>query len=61
MRILLRGEFTLSSFLNILENWSRISSVPYKHELNNNSHNFIVQHDLEKLFTINKRNLPIHT
>jgi hypothetical protein len=31
--LLLRGEFTLPSFLNILENWSRMSSTPYKHEI----------------------------
>jgi hypothetical protein len=61
MALLLKGEFTLSSFLNILENWSRMCSVPYIHELNNDSHNFIVPHDIENLFTINKRNLPIHT
>ena len=44
--LLLRGEFTLPSFLNILENWSRISYFPYKHEVNNNIHNFIIQHDM---------------
>ena len=30
--LLLRGESTLPLFLNILENWSRMSSTPYKHE-----------------------------
>lgn len=40
--LLLRGEFTLPSFLNILENLSRVSSFPYKHEVNNDVHNFIL-------------------
>ena len=31
--LLLRGEFTLPTFLNILENWSRISFFPYKYEI----------------------------
>jgi hypothetical protein len=44
--LLLRGEFTLSSFLNILENWSRISSFAYKHAVANEIHNFIIQHDM---------------
>ena len=44
--LLLRGEFTLLSFLNILENWSRISSFPYKHAVANEVHNFIIQHDM---------------
>ena len=38
--LLLRGEFTLLSFLNILENWSRISSIPYKQKINDDIHNF---------------------
>src|SRR5919197_3223245 len=49
--LLLRGEFTLTSFLNILENWSRISSIPYKHEINNDIHNFIIQHDMGRKFS----------
>jgi len=49
--LLLRGEFTLPSFLNILENWSRMSSIPYKHETNNDVHNFILQHDKGRNFS----------
>jgi hypothetical protein len=44
--LLLKGEFTLPSFLNILENWSRISSFAYKHEVTNKVHNFLIQHDM---------------
>jgi hypothetical protein len=44
--LLLRGEFSIPSFLNILENWSRISFIPYKHEKNNDVHNLIIQHDM---------------
>jgi hypothetical protein len=49
--LLLRGEFTLPTFLNILENWLRISSIPYKHETNNDLHNFIIQHDMGRNFS----------
>ena len=61
--LLLRGEFTLPSFLNILENWSRMSSTPYKHEINNDVHNFILQHDTgrKELFIFDKRTISIHT
>lgn len=51
MELLLRGEFTLPSFLNILETWSRMSSIPYKHETNNDIHNFIIQHDMGRNFS----------
>jgi hypothetical protein len=49
--LLLNGEFTLPSFLNMLENWSRISSFPYKHEVKNDVHNFIIQHDMGRNFS----------
>jgi hypothetical protein len=51
IELFLRGEFTLLSFLNILENWSRVSSIPYKHEMNNGVHSFIIQHDMGKKFS----------
>ena len=49
--LLLRGESTLPSFLNNLENWLRISSIPYKHETNDDLHNFIIQHDMGRNFS----------
>ena len=49
--LLLRGEFSLPSFLNILESWSRISSIPYKHKINNDIHDFVIQHDMGRKFS----------
>lgn len=45
------GEFTLSSFLNILQSYSRISSFAYKHEVANEVHNFIIQHDMGRNYS----------
>jgi hypothetical protein len=51
--LLLRGEFTLSSNLNIVENWSRISSFSYKHEVTTDEvHNFIIQRDMGRNYSI---------
>jgi hypothetical protein len=49
--LLLSGEYTLTSFLNILENWSRISCFAYKHEANNEVHNFLIQHDMGRNYS----------
>lgn len=49
--LLLKGEFTISSFLNIVENWCRISAFPYKHEVNHDAHNFIIQHDMGRKYS----------
>ena len=49
--LLLKGEFTISSFINIVENWCRMSAFPYRHEVNDDVHNFIIQHDMGKKYS----------
>lgn len=49
--LLLRGEFTISSFIDIVEYWSKISAFPYKYEINKNVHTFIIQHDMGKKYS----------
>jgi hypothetical protein len=44
--LLLRGEFTISSFLSILENWSRISDIPYRTEENETNQKIIIEHNM---------------
>ena len=44
--LLLRGEFTISSFLSILENWSRISDIPYRAEEIDNTQKIIIEHNM---------------
>ena len=48
---LLRGEVTLSFYLYTIQNWLRISALPYKHEVNDNVHNFIIEHRMGKNFS----------
>jgi hypothetical protein len=59
--LLLRGEFTLSSFLNILENWMRISSFAYKHEVTNEVHNFLIQHDMGRNYSLFMKDIIRYT
>jgi hypothetical protein len=44
--LLMRGEFTISSFLNILENWTRISDIPYRVEENETVQKIIIEHNM---------------
>jgi hypothetical protein len=48
---LLRGEVTISFYLDTIENWLRVSALPYKHEVNDNVHNFIIEHRMGKNFS----------
>jgi hypothetical protein len=48
---LLRGEVTISFYLDTIQKWLRISALPYKHEVNDNVHNFIIEHRMGKNFS----------
>ncbi len=47
---LIRDEFTASSFLDMTEDWARISDFSYKHEISEGGriNRFMIQHDLGK-------------
>jgi hypothetical protein len=48
---LLRGEVTISFYLDTIQNWLRVSALPYKHEINGNVHNFTIEHRMGKNFS----------
>jgi hypothetical protein len=50
--LLIKDEFTASSFLNMTEDWLRISGFSYKREISEGGsiNRFIIQHDLGKNF-----------
>lgn len=50
LTLLIRDEFTASSFLDMTEDWVRISDFSYKREIieEGRINRFIIQHDLGK-------------
>ena len=50
LALLIRDEFTASSFLDMTEDWARISDFSYKHEISEGGriNRFMIQHDLGK-------------
>jgi hypothetical protein len=48
--LLIRDEFTASSFLDMTEDWARISDFAYKREISDGGrvNRFMIQHDLGK-------------
>ena len=50
LALLIRDEFTTSSFLDMTEDWARISGFSYKREISEggSTNRFIIQHDLGK-------------
>jgi hypothetical protein len=51
MTLLLRKEYTLSSFLDTIESWIRISGFPYRRDediADNRTQTFLIEHDMGK-------------
>jgi hypothetical protein len=56
MTLLLRKEYTLSSFLDTIESWLRVSGFPYRRDEedigDNRTHTFVIQHDMGKRWSM---------
>jgi hypothetical protein len=53
MTLLLRKEYTLSSFLDTIESWLRVSGFPYRRdEDNNRTQVFVIQHDMGRRWSM---------
>ena len=52
--LLIKDEFTASSFLNMMEDWLRISGFSYKREISEGGsiNRFIIHHDLGKNYRL---------
>jgi len=50
LALLLKDEFTVSSFLDMTTDWARISDFPYKHEIGQDGtiSRIVIEHDLGK-------------
>jgi hypothetical protein len=54
LTLLLKGEYNLSSFLDTIESWLRISNFQYSYHItdNNSNHKFVIQHDMGKRWSL---------
>jgi hypothetical protein len=44
--LLLRNEYNIESALDVIETWIKISSYPYRNEVNYTRHSYVIQHDM---------------
>jgi hypothetical protein len=55
MTLLLRKEYNLSSFLDTIESWLRVSGFPYRRDqdsIDGHTQTFVIQHDMGKRWSI---------
>ncbi len=52
MMSVLQGEFTVESFMKVIEMWSRASQMPFRREAKGELNTFVIQHDLNKNWSL---------
>jgi hypothetical protein len=54
LTLLLKGEYSLQSFLNTIEAWLRISNFQYSYNISDsgNKHRLVIQHDMGKRWSL---------
>lgn len=50
--LLLRQEYDPSTFLDVIKSWFEVSGFPYRHNVKNGEHSFVIQHDMGKKWSL---------
>jgi HicB family len=50
--LLLRNEYNIESALDVVETWINVSGYPYRHDVNDTQHTYVIQHDMGKNWSL---------
>ena len=50
--LMLRSEYSITSAMDVIETWIRISGYPYRHEVEGARHHYVIQHDSGKKWSL---------
>jgi hypothetical protein len=50
--LLLKKRYDSSSFIDFIESWARVCGFEYRHDISDNTHAFVIQHDMGKRWSI---------
>lgn len=50
--LLIRREYNPSTFLDAIKSWLEVSGFPYRHEVKNGEHSYVIQHDMGKKWSL---------
>ena len=46
--LLMKKRYDAEAFADFIESWCRVSGFEYRHDINGNTHSFVIQHDMGK-------------
>jgi hypothetical protein len=55
--MMLRNEYNITSALEVIETWIKISGYYYRHELRGSEHSYLIQHEMGKKWSLYLREL----
>jgi hypothetical protein len=58
--LLMKKKYDLETFVDFIEAWARVSGFEYRHDTNDNTHSFVIQHDMGKRWSVYIANVFKH-
>ncbi len=52
MLLMIKRQYSMEAFIDLIESWIRVCGFPFTHDQSDNTHNFIIQHDMGKRWSI---------
>jgi hypothetical protein len=52
MLLMIKRQYSTEAFIDLIESWIRVCGFPFTHDQSGNTHNFIIQHDMGKRWSI---------
>jgi hypothetical protein len=52
MLLMMKQHYSTAAFVDLIESWIRVSGFPYTHNQSDNTHGFVIQHDMGKRWSI---------
>lgn len=52
MLLLMKQKYSTEAFVDLIESWIRVSGFPYTHNTSDDTHSFIIQHDMGKRWSV---------
>ena len=58
--LLIKKRYDAAAFVDFIEAWSRVSGFEYRHDVSDNTHSFVIQHDMGRRWSVYIANLIRH-
>jgi hypothetical protein len=55
--LLMKKRYDAGAYVDFIESWARVSGFEYRHDISDNTHSFVIQHDMGKRWSIYMANI----